>query len=122
MPVAYEFDGRVIVLRVDGKYAPTDLKAAILDALDDERLPAQAVLLFDLRESRSLPDRSADDVRDMARFLATNGKRFGNRLAMVTTGDLAFGLMRLGAVTAENGGIAAEVFRDISVAREWLER
>jgi hypothetical protein len=41
---------------------------------------------------------------------------------MVTTGDLGFGLMRLGAVAAETGGLAAEVFRDIAEARAWLTR
>jgi hypothetical protein len=121
MPVAYEFDNDVILLRLVGKYTTSDLKSAILDALDDARLPERPVLLFDLRESRSLQDRTADEVRDMAHFLASHGRRFGNRLAMVTASDLAFGLMRLGAVTAETGGLAAEVFRDMGAAKEWLK-
>jgi hypothetical protein len=104
-----------------GKYTTSDLKSSILDALDDARVPERPVLLFDLRESRSLQDRTAEEVRDMGRFLASHGRRFGNRLAMVTTGDLAFGLMRLGAVTAEMGGLAAEVFRDMGAAKEWLK-
>jgi hypothetical protein len=121
MPVAYEYDNDVILLRLVGKYTTSDLKSAILDALDDARLPERPVLLFDLRESRSLQDRTADEVRDMAHFLASHGRRFGNRLAMVTASDLAFGLMRLGAVTAETGGLAAEVFRDMGAAKEWLK-
>jgi hypothetical protein len=122
MPVGYDFDGEVIVVRPAGKYTTHELKAAILDALDDERLPPRAVLLLDLRESRSLQDRTADEVREMAHFLATHGGRFGQRLAMVTTGDLAFGLMRLGAAAAESRGLAAEVFRDVEAARVWLSR
>ena len=120
MPVAYEFDNDVILLRLVGKYTTSDLKSSILDALDDARLPQRPVLLFDLRESQSLQDRTADEVRDMGRFLAAHGRRFGNRLAMVTASDLAFGLMRLGAVAAEAGGVAAEVFRDMGAAKEWL--
>jgi hypothetical protein len=122
MPVGYDFDGDVIVLRAAAKYSTHELKAAVLDALDDARLPPRAVLLFDLRESRSLQDRSADEVREMAGFLAAHGRRFGHRLAMVTTGDLAFGLMRLGAATAESGGLVAEVFRDLATAKAWLSR
>ena len=121
MSVAYEFDDHVILLRLVGKYTTSDLKSLLLDALDDARLPERPVLLFDLRESQSLQDRTADEVRDMGRFLASQGRRFGNRLAMVTAGDLAFGLMRLGAVTAETGGLAAEVFRDMGAAKEWLK-
>jgi hypothetical protein len=120
MPVGYDFDGDVIVVRMVGKYTTHEMKSVILDALDDARLPQRAVLLFDLRESRSLQDRTADEVRDMAQFLASHGRRFSNRLAMVTTGDLAFGLMRLGAVAAETGGLTAEVFRDIGTAKAWL--
>ena len=120
MPVGYDFDGDVIVVRPLGKYSTHDMKAAVLDALDDERLPARAVLLFDLRESRSLQDRTADEVREMAGFLASHGRRFSHRLAMVTTGDMAFGLMRLGAVAAESGGLVAEVFRDLAKAKAWL--
>jgi hypothetical protein len=120
MPVGYDFDDDMIVVRMIGKYTTHDVKSAILDALDDERLPQRAVLLFDLRESQSLQDRTADEVRDMARFLASHARRFGNRLAMVTTGDMAFGLMRLGAAAAESGGMAAQVFRDMSTARAWL--
>jgi hypothetical protein len=122
LPVAFEFDGDVIVLQLAGKYSTSDMKAAILSALDEAPASSGAALLFDMRESRSLEDRSADDVRDMARFLAAHGRRFGNRLAMVTNGDLAFGLMRLGAVIAESGGVVAEVFRDMQSARSWLAR
>lgn len=122
MPVGYDFDGNVIVMRPSAKYTTHELKAAVLDALDDARLPPRAVMLFDLRESRSLQDRSADEVREMGSFLASHGRRFGHRLAMVTVGDLAFGLMRLGAAAAESGGLAAEVFRDIATAKAWLSR
>ena len=120
--VSYDFEGDVIVVRPSGKYTAHDMKSAVLDALDDPRLPPRAVLLFDLRESRSLPDRSADEIREMARFLASHGRRFSNRLAMVTSGDLAYGLMRLGAATAEAGGLAAEVFRDVATAKAWLSQ
>ena len=122
MAVGYEFDGDVIVLSMTGTYTASELKTTILDALDDERLPAQAVMLFDLTESGSLQERTADEVRDMARFLVSHGKRFGNRLAIIAPSDLGFGLMRLGAVTAQSGGVETEVFRDTDAARQWLGR
>ena len=122
MPVAYEFDDRVIVMRMVGKYTATDLRKAILEALDDASVPDGAVLLFDMRTSTSVGDRTADEVREMARFLAAHGRRFGNRLAMVTGDDLSFGLMRLGSATANSNGVNAEVFRDMDAARRWLDQ
>ena len=88
-----------------------------LDAFGDE---VSAGLLFDLTGSESLGDRTADDLRAMAIFLASRGSRFSSRLAMVAVTDVAYGLMRMGAVTAESQGIAAHVFRDYGSARRWL--
>jgi hypothetical protein len=120
MPVSYSFDGRIIIVKMDGLYSTRDLKKTILNALDDSQIPANSVLMFDLRESRALQERSGEDIRDMAKFLAANGERFGNRLGMVAPSDLAYGLMRMGAVTAETGGVTSMVFREFEQAKYWL--
>jgi hypothetical protein len=122
MPVTYAFDDSIVVIRMEGQYTVPDLEQAILAGLGDPHRPADAVLMFDLSESRALRDRPTEDVRGMARFLARHRARYGSRLAMVAPSDLAFGLMRLGAVTAEGGGVDAEVFRDYVTARAWLLR
>lgn len=120
MPITHAFDASILVIRMEGHYTVSDLEQAVLAGLADPHLPTDAVLMFDLSESRALRDRPTEDVRAMARFLARQRARYGARLAMVAPGDLAFGLMRLGAVTAEGGGVAAEVFRDYATARAWL--
>lgn len=120
MPISYSFDTRIVVVRMEGKYSTGELKDAILAAVADPACPADPVMMFDLRDSQSLEDRSADEVRDMARFLASHGARFGNRLGMVAPTDLSYGLMRIGAVTAEMKGLSAEVFRTFEEARDWL--
>ena len=122
MAVSYSFDGNIILIRMEGIYSTSELKATILKALDAPECPANPVMMFDLRESRSIKDRSAEDVRDMAMFLASQGPRFGNRLGMVAPTDLTYGMMRIGAVTAERGGVEAFVFREFNEAREWLLR
>ena len=122
MPVTYAFDDSIVVIRMEGQYTVPDLEQAILAGLGDSHLPTDAVLMCDLSESRALRDRPTEDVRGMARFLVRHRARYGSRLAMVAPNDLAFGLMRLGAVTAEAGGVAAEVFRDYAAARAWLLR
>jgi len=105
---------------MEGSYSTGELKKTILEALADSQAPANAVLMFDLRESLAVQKRSGEDVRDVARFLASNGERFGKRLGMVTSTDLAYGLMRMGAVTAEMGGVTSRVFRDFEQTKMWL--
>ena len=122
MPVSHSFEGQYVVLSMRGHYSTQELRDAVEAALTDPQRTPLTALLFDLRESLSLEGRTAADVAKMARFLGERGAMYGNRLAMVAPTDLAYGLMRMGAVLAENGGVESAVFRDIASAVEWLER
>ena len=122
MAVTYTFDDRTVILRMTGTYSTGDIRAALLNALDDPARPPLVGLLFDVRDSRSIAERTADEVRAMAEFLATNGDRFGRRLALVADEDAAFGLMRLGAVRVEQRGVDSQVFRNAADANAWLKR
>jgi len=120
MPVTYEFDGCIVAMRLRGVYETADVRDALRGALDDPRCPRAAGLLFDMRGSRSITQRSATEVRTMAQFIAAHAERFGRRLALLADTDAAFGLMRLGAVTVEQQGVEASVFRNAAQAAEWL--
>jgi hypothetical protein len=120
MPVSYDFDDRIVAIRQKGEYSVEELQSTILAGLADPACPADPVMLFDMRESRALRDRPTEDVRGMARFLARHREAYGSRLVMVAPSDLAFGLMRLGSVTAEAGGVVTEVFREYEPARAWV--
>jgi hypothetical protein len=118
--IEHRREGNVAVVTARGRYSMAELRDGIDEALDAFGDEVSAGLLFDLTASESLGDRTADDLRAMAIFLASRGSRFSSRLAMVALTDVAYGLMRMGAVTAESHGIAAHVFRDYGSARRWL--
>jgi hypothetical protein len=120
MPVSYEFDGRIVALRLTGRYETADVRTAIRAAAEDPRCPRAVGLLFDIRGSRSIAERTAAEVRTMAQFIATMAAHFNRRLALLADTDAAFGLMRLGAVAVEQQGVEASVFRDAAAAEEWL--
>lgn len=122
MPVTYELDGPTIALRMTGDYEPTDIRAALLAALDDAANGEITGLLFDIRESRAIARRTAAEVRAMGQFLADHAHRFGRRLALLVDSDAAFGLMRLGSVGVEQRGVDSRVFRDAAEAGTWLRR
>lgn len=121
MPVSYRFDGPVLVVRGEGSYQPADLKESLLRGLADPACPPTVTLMYDLRGSTALRDRTAEQVRDMAEFLAQHGPRFGSRLAMVVAGEVDYGLMRMGSAYAELGGVEPRVFRDYGEALAWLQ-
>ena len=120
MPVSYAFDERIVVVRAEGDYSEVDLEDTILAALTDPRRPHDVALLMDVSGSSTFRDRPTDDFRGTARFLARHRLRYGSRVAIVAPSDLAFGLMRMAAVTAEAGGVMTEVFREWAPARAWL--
>lgn len=119
MPVTYELDGSTIALRMIGDYEPSDVRAALLAALDAAGGVVTG-LLFDIRASRAIPRRTASDVRAMGQFLGDHAQRFGRRLALLVDSDAAFGLMRLGSVGLEQQGVDSCVFRDAAEAERWL--
>jgi hypothetical protein len=120
VPVSYSFDSAIVVIKGAGHYTPDDLKAATLAALDDPVLPENPVGMFDLRDSDVLAKRSSSQLADMALFLERLAPRFNNRLAMVVSSTVGYGLMRLGTAYVETPGIRVEIFREYDDARIWL--
>ena len=120
MPVSYSFDSHIVVVRAVGSYSTDELKAATLASLADAEVPSRPVLMFDLRESQVLTERTAGQLEDMALFLADLAPRFGNRLAMLVSSTVGYGLMRMGSAYAESDESKPEVFRDYDEARRWL--
>jgi hypothetical protein len=120
MPVTYEFDDCTVILRMIGIYEPSEIHRALTAAVADPACPEIVGMLFDVRESRSLAGRTADEVRAMARFLGSQADRFGRRIAIVADSDATFGLMRLGSVGVEQLGVNASVFRCAVDASAWL--
>ncbi len=120
MPVQYRFDSNIIIIEMVGEYSTDEPRAAVLSALADSACPANAVLPINLDQSQSIYERTSNEVKNMALFIASLGKRFNNRVALVAPDDLPYGLMRQGTVGSEEIGIQAEVFRDFTKAREWL--
>jgi hypothetical protein len=120
LPVTYRFDSKIVVIEMVGECSMDDFRATVLNSLADSERPADSFLLIDLSESQSIYNRSSEDIRTMARFVASLGKWYNNRIALLAPDDLAYGLMRMGSVGSEERGIKSEVFRTFDEARNWL--
>ena len=120
MPVTYRFDSKIVVIEMVDEYSIDDLHAAVLNSLADSECPVKPSILFNLTESRSIHTRSSEEVKASAISLASLGKHFSNRIALVASTDLAYGLMRMGSVFAEEEGAKPQVFRTFVEAWKWL--
>ena len=120
MAIQHRQEGSIAVVAAAGRYTAAELRDAIDAALAAFGAETAAGLLLDLSASESVSERTTEDLRAMALFFASRAGRFSSRLAMVAVTDVAYGLMRMGAVTAESQGVAAHVFRDYGSARRWL--
>ena len=120
MPVQYRFDSHIVIIEVVDEYSMTDFRTTILNSLADSKCPTDSVLLINLTASKSIYNRTTEDVSAMARFVATLGNRFHNLIALVAADNLPFGLMRMSSAGSEERGITSRVFRTLPDARKWI--
>ena len=120
MPVTYSIKSHLLLMEASDEYPASELPRTFLAALSDPACPAQVALLLDVRQSRSLAKRTADEIRAVSVFLGPHARRIGGRCAVVVGSEVQFGLGRMGSVHAEAVGVKAEIFRDLEPGLEWL--
>ena len=120
MPVSHHFDSNIVVIEMIGEYSVKDLRTVIINSFADPLCPKNPILMIDLGRSKSIYERSSQTINAMAAFIATYGKKFNNRLALVAPDDLTFGLMRMSSVSADSFGVDVIIFRTYNEARKWL--
>jgi predicted RNA methylase len=121
MPVTFEFDGRILVLRLAGIYSLADIRAGLIAALAEPHAPVLNGILVDVRDSQSLATRTLGDMTSTIGFLAYHAASYGSRVALVVEGDQQYAVVRMAAEDLHTAGIAASVFRDAGEARRWIQ-
>lgn len=119
MQLATRVEQNVLVIAPSGPYTREDMEAVFLQAIGPDALQLVGVLL-DLRNSRSILDRSATELHQSAAFYASHKDRIGGRVAIVTASDASYGLGRMASVTAEHLGLQVLVCRELPQAWEFL--
>lgn len=122
MPVTYAFRGSVLEIRAVGTYAADEVGHAFRAALEDPTRPVLRALLYDVRESAVVGTRSTPEVREAVAFFHGLGQQVGQRVALLATTDVAYGVMRMVAGWADGQDIDAAVFRDPDEAFAWASR
>lgn len=122
MPLSWEFEDSVLMLRMAGTYTPADLRAAISAALAEPDRPQLIGLVADLRYSEALATRTLGDSTAIMGFFAYHAPSFGHRMALVAPVVGHDTLLRMASVDLRTSGIDATTFADIDEARAWIRR
>lgn len=121
MSVTYTLEDDLVWLHHDDDYTTDDVRRALVAALADASLPPdRRKFLMDVTQSRSLAERSVEEVKSMAAFFASHADTLNGRLAILATEGLYYGLMRIAAAYAECSNLTTKVFSDCDAALAWL--
>jgi hypothetical protein len=121
VPVSYRFEGRIFRLTNVGESTVDELIATFEAALDDPDFPDRAILLWDIRESTSLEERSTDELRRITSALGPKAHRHSNTSALLVSSDLYYGLMRMATAYGDEFESNSKLFRDEAEALEWID-
>ena len=121
MPVKWELQDRILVVRLIGNYAYDEPVNAVEDAMRDEGFRPGTMLLVDARLSTTR--RSSEDLRERAIWMASLTQRgIAARCALlINSQPHQFGVARMAAAHIETRGMQFEIFTDLAKASAWLE-
>lgn len=120
MPVSFERDGRLFVVRAVGQYPAAGMKSALDEIMALPDFPGDALLLVDMSRADSVLQHSIGELKDVARHFSVHAVSFQSQTALLVSGLARYGLMRMASVWVEPEGVSARVFRDEQAARDWL--
>jgi hypothetical protein len=121
MPVTYviDTDKRLIHTICSGVVTVAEVVGHFRTLRDDPVCTGYLDVLLDVRDATSAPETS--ELRVVTEEVAAVRKKveFG-MLAIIASGDVIFGMMRMFAVFAESFFRAIQVFREIGEAEAWI--
>ena len=121
MPVTYTVVDGLLVVTATGEYPPEELRRVRAAGLADPATPKPARVLLDVTGAASVRSRSSQELRASAGYFASFEDGI-ERVAVLATDDLGYGLMRMASTFSEHQGLETAVFRTFEEARDWLRR
>ena len=119
MGIRHLIENDTVEVIVDGQFALEELLEGFRQMLADEKLPSRALILINVTESKILPPSQV--IEQIATLLGTKRDRLGNRLAVLVSHTVRFGIARQLGAFLENSDINAQPFYDRKTAIEWLQ-
>lgn len=104
----------------EGVVTLDEIKEAFTEALADPSFRTGQGTIVDVTGSES--DRTHEEVRQLAVFLAERRAELGHRVAIVVSKSLHYGLGRMLSAYAEIQHLNVEVFQQLDDAIQWMDQ
>ncbi len=121
MPIRYSVDkqNRVVYLTAEGRAVHRDFEVLIDQLAADPDIEPGMKLLADYRKLEfNIP---GDEIEDLSQQMMKLSPAFTDcQLALISAGDLEYGLMRMFTLLSSEAEFETRVFRKLENAREWL--
>lgn len=104
----------------EGVMTLDEIQQAFIEALADPSFAKGQGTIVDVTGSES--DRTPEEIRQLASFLGEHRAQLGERLAVVVTKSLHYGLARMLSVYAETQQMSVEVFHRLDDATQWMDQ
>jgi hypothetical protein len=118
MGVSYRIEKDVAVITNSGSFTNLDVEETLLALTRDQDCkPGMRVLFIDKGSNYNPPEHGP---KEAAHILGLLVPRISERVAIVVTKDIHFGIARMIEVYCEDHGVTFKVFRKEQAARNWL--
>ena len=110
------------VLRtVSGKLNPADIKNAVAETLKNPGFEKGMHAIWDLSDA-NIRDINTDELLEVVEYIQKNGEQRGKnyKIAIVASGDLAFGLSRMFEGYGNELPLSIHVHKTLNAAYEWI--
>jgi hypothetical protein len=120
MAISYRFDDDLLEIVVEGDHEVADFFTVVNRAVEDPEWSGSAWLLIDVRQSRAVTRRTAQEIRSVVDFLSDPPGRFRNCTALLVSSTMQQEVSRVGAAMADFRGSEVKAFYDRTQAVSWL--
>ncbi len=121
MAVHYTIEGRILRLVTVGRSTVDEIINAVNDVLEDPQFNEATIVIWDTRQSASLGDRSAEELRQIGDSTYSLVDRFPNYSAVIANNELYYGLMRMVVTFTEKDNPKTRFFRSEEEAMAWVD-
>ena len=101
-----------------GKYSLKDIKSLISMVISDPDYNPEFNVLLNLREVKYTP--VVSEIIEISDFIVTMKKSFRAKTAIITKSELMYQMFKLSAHYTSKQGLRSNVFKDIDLAKKWL--
>lgn len=118
MAISYELEDQILIIKTEGDFHPEDLQSTFQKVFADPDFRTGIKILVHDLDSVFVP--TSKQIEAGAKNIEEIMKKFSAKMAIVVSSDVNYGMGRMMEIFCEQRGIDMKVFKELEVAKMWL--